>query len=305
MLFSVRSEPSYSRSAVLKRLLNSPETTTYERLREACARNAAEVFAKVRTADVLPIDGSGIGDDLFKFALQSHFDFVVADSTHVPLFAVEFDGPSHRDSVQVSRDAKKGILCERFEFPILRINAEYLNRTYRNLDLLTWFVEVWFLNRDFSKAQEEGLVPWDEDLSPCLVVSIPGINGRFPLRLSAEPLQRIRKMNREGRCVDDSPSTFVGYDPDGVCRGMGYIRINHEYVIMTYTAMRNQKFPVSAVELVHEILPFQLHQLLADIQNGEETPQPLSLIKSKVRAFSEYVHCALACWTGDDWRTSA
>ena len=290
---------------MFKRILNPPENTTYDRLRDACSRNSAQVFAKVRLADVLPIEGSGIDDDLFRFALQSHFDFIVADSAHLPLFAVEFDGNGHKDQKQSNRDNKKDTLCARFQFPILRINAEYLNSTYRNLDLLTWFVEVWFLTRDFDEAQEQGLVPWDEALDPCLVISIPGIKGSFPLWLSAEPTEKIKRFNKQGKCLDATASTFVGYDADGVCRGIGYLRINQDHGIVTHTAMRTQKFPVSPAETVHEILPFQVHQLLVDVLNGDETAQPLSTIRSAVQGFSKYVRCAIASWTGEDWRASA
>jgi hypothetical protein len=44
---------------ILKKLLNNPERITYGRLREVCARHGTEVYAKVRLADVLPIEGSG------------------------------------------------------------------------------------------------------------------------------------------------------------------------------------------------------------------------------------------------------
>jgi hypothetical protein len=121
---------------MFKRLLNAPENMTNKRLREACSRNGAEVFAKVRLADVLRIENSGISDELYRFALQSHFDFVIADGDHLPLFAIEFDGARHNLGIQVSRDSKKETLCERFRLPVLRINAEYLNRKYRGLDLL-------------------------------------------------------------------------------------------------------------------------------------------------------------------------
>src|SRR5262245_61176715 len=97
------------------RLLNRSEESAYGRLQETCARNKVKVHIKVRVADVLPINGSGISNDLFSFALASHFDFVVADEAHYPLFAVEFDGPLHQtEAMQVERDRKKNSLCQRF-----------------------------------------------------------------------------------------------------------------------------------------------------------------------------------------------
>ena len=55
---------------MLKRMLNSPERITYARLREVCELHVAEVYAKVRLADVLPIEGSGLPEALYEFALQ-------------------------------------------------------------------------------------------------------------------------------------------------------------------------------------------------------------------------------------------
>jgi hypothetical protein len=82
---------------MFKRLLTVPEERTYDRLGEVCSRNGARLFPKARLADVLPIDHSGLSNQLFAFALRSHFDFVIADYNHMPLFSVEFDGQSHRE----------------------------------------------------------------------------------------------------------------------------------------------------------------------------------------------------------------
>jgi hypothetical protein len=90
----------------MKRILNRPEETTHERLRAVCVGWNARVYAKLRVADVLPVEGSGISDVEFAFALRSHFDFVVTDNDHTPLFAVEFDGPVHEeDAAQRRRTA--------------------------------------------------------------------------------------------------------------------------------------------------------------------------------------------------------
>ncbi len=77
---------------MLKRMLNSSERITYARLREVCEIHVAEVYAKVRLADVLPIEGSGLHEAFYEFALQSHYDCVVTGRDQVPLFAMEFDG---------------------------------------------------------------------------------------------------------------------------------------------------------------------------------------------------------------------
>jgi len=131
---------------MLKRMLNIPERITYARLREVCELHGAEVYPKVRLADVLSIEGSGLPEALYEFALQSHYDFVVTGRDQVSLFAVEFDGPQHGHSPQSERDAKKDNLSNRFGLPLLRIQAVDLCRTEWQLDRLTELIEQWFEN---------------------------------------------------------------------------------------------------------------------------------------------------------------
>jgi hypothetical protein len=58
---------------------------TYSRLRTVCELHFAEVYAKVRLADVLPIEGSGLSEAIYGFSLQSHYDFVVRGRDQAPL----------------------------------------------------------------------------------------------------------------------------------------------------------------------------------------------------------------------------
>lgn len=273
----------------LKRILNSPETSTFDRLRSACCRNNADVFAKVRVADVLPIENSGVSQTLYGFALRSHFDFVIGDADKRPLFAVEFDGAGHGVSVQVERDRKKDELCERFELPLLRVNSEYLNRTYRNLDLLTWFVECWFAKRAILEGQETGDLPLDECFEPQFSDRIPGLPGASPLWLSAEPLIAISKLYDARKCRDPVPSYAIGFDENQVCRGVAWLRIDDQQGVFANTAMRAQRFPVLESVAVHEVLMFQVHDLLMDVIDGPEPGMPLAEIDRRIRAFERYV----------------
>src|SRR5579863_775380 len=100
---------------ILKPLLNYSEDRTFCELNKVTSRSGLRVFAKVRVADVVPVHNSGIDSELFKFALMSHFDFIVAQIDHVPIFAVEFDGVSHSAVEQQKRDCKKNEICKRFE----------------------------------------------------------------------------------------------------------------------------------------------------------------------------------------------
>jgi hypothetical protein len=274
---------------VFKPILNNPENTTYEKLCEACSRNSAHVFPKVRVADILRIEGSGISDELFRFALQAHFDFVIADTRHMPLFVVEFDGAYRKQADQTRRDSQKDALCERFQLPILRIDSEYVNRKYRSLDLLSWFVEAWFGRKWFDDAQARGEISPDEVFNPSMLLTIPGLEEEFPLWLSAEPKARIRKLWEQGKCMDLAPTLSIGYDCEGMCRGLGYMRIDQDRGVLTVTAMRSQRFPIAAYEILREVLPFQVHRLLIDVQNGDEQPRSVQEIKAAIAGFSKYV----------------
>ena len=77
------------------KLLNKSEELTFQKLSSVIKDHGVRLFSKPRVADVLPIDCSGIEDDLFAYCLKAHFDFIVTDSETKPLFAIEYDGPLH------------------------------------------------------------------------------------------------------------------------------------------------------------------------------------------------------------------
>jgi hypothetical protein len=81
---------------MLKKILNLHQEATDRRLRPLCEQFGASLYPKVRVADVLPIECSGISDQDYRFCLQSHFDILVTDSEEPPLFVVEFDGSRQR-----------------------------------------------------------------------------------------------------------------------------------------------------------------------------------------------------------------
>ena len=120
-------------------LLNRSEEKAYRELQEIAAAYGYDVYIKMRLADILRIDRSGVTKELYSFALQSHFDFLVADEAYHPLFAVEFDGPTHATLKQAARDTKKDMLCERFGLPLLRIGTNHLFRNYNKASLLRWW----------------------------------------------------------------------------------------------------------------------------------------------------------------------
>jgi hypothetical protein len=119
----------------LKKIVNRHEEVAYRELQILADEYGYGVHVKVRLADVIPIGGSGISDALYSFALKSHFDFIVCNESHDPIFAVEFDGPSHQDTEQRDRDSKKNEICKRFGLPLLRINTNHLLKRYNKASL--------------------------------------------------------------------------------------------------------------------------------------------------------------------------
>lgn len=250
-------------------LLNKYEEITYDKLKALSVEYGSHVFSKVRIADILPITRSGIGNDLFKFALQAHFDFTIHDSNYVPLFAVEFDGPMHTLSdVQKMRDEKKNAICEFFGFSLLRINARYFDKKYRDLDLLTYFVDVWYLDEAFAKAQEEGHIPWDEPFDPTFI----GLNGRtsksFPYWLSLDLQNEIKKMYDSGSLYDPFVSHWIGIDPQGNYRCLAWLQAANSGFLITKTGMRQQQFPVDISDLLSQLSIFDLYEGISALQNG-------------------------------------
>lgn len=271
----------------LKKILNLHEEAVHLRLKDVCEKHGANIYSKVRLADVLPIEDSGISDTEYKFALQSHFDFVVTNDTHDPFFAVEFDGPLHSDKKQQARDNLKNELCKRFSFSLLRINSNYLKKAYRGMDLLSWFVEVWFASVWFEKAQASGEVPYDEIFMPQMMVNIPGYDKQFPLWLSALIRNKIRELRFSEKIIDMVPSLIIGRSEDGIYRALSYIRVTKEKGIIVDTAMQAQNFPVPQVDALDELVVFQLYEKLQEtLENGEDLI-PIQEIADMISNFKE------------------
>ena len=168
-----------------RKLLNLSEQLTHQRLQVVAQYWAGYVFPKVRLADVFPINHSGISSVHFTFALKSHFDFIVTDAEYQPQFAVEFDGECHGENVQVARDKMKNELCDRFDFPLLRINHSFLDSCFGQTDMLSWFTNVWFCAREHERQQQNGGIPHDDIFDPRFVIGHPGASKEFPLWICA------------------------------------------------------------------------------------------------------------------------
>jgi len=146
----------------IKSLLNSYERITNDILEGAVKKWNANVTIKVRVADVLEINNSGISNERYSYALAAHFDFVITNSDYLPLFAVEFDGNYHyTDQDTLRKDIIKDGLVNEFGLPLLRIGANFL-QSLGKFNLLSWLIDEWFFYKSFNQAQVEGLMGYDE-----------------------------------------------------------------------------------------------------------------------------------------------
>jgi hypothetical protein len=268
----------------MKILVNKYEEITHARLVAACSADGAHVCPKVRVKDALPLEGSGIPGEQFSFGLRSHFDFIVADKEWVPLFAVEFDGASHQTSSAKQRDALKNSLCENFKLPLLRVKAVHLERKFRQWDLLSYFIETWFLGRAFYDAQEKGLVPWDEDFDPLMIIS-DGTGNSWPYWFAAPSQLDIRRLHNDGRVAHATASYLTAYDSTGNCHCVAFLKISADEWAVTRTGMRSQSFDVCISEVAWQIAIVELRDKLVDILAARARPFTYAEVDGVVRRF--------------------
>jgi hypothetical protein len=274
MRLSPKNEPTpfaHFDCSMRHRLLNHSEEVTYESLTRVCESNGARVFPKVRLADVFAIEKSGLSSAHFSYCLRSHFDFLVTDKDYRPQFSVEFDGPLHKASaVQRQRDLLKNNLCEHFGHGLLRVNSKYLTPAYRGLDLLTYFVDAWFLAQAFDEAQKSGAIPYDEPFDITFIYSTSDSNSKkWPYWLTLDIQAEMEKLHLEERIGQMAPSHHVGTDNEGNYRCMSWLVVDAMSVLSVTTGMRAQRFSaVDECDLVSMLAMFDLYRELPSVLSG-------------------------------------
>ena len=281
-----------------KRLLNIPESATDTRLREVCSDFGARVYAKVRVADVLDIDASGIDDELFSFGLKSHFDFVITESDDIPIFAVEFDGPGHGSVEAHRRDQLKNRLCDHFEFPLLRVNRNYLSPTFSNWDLLSWFCTVWFVKRDWDEAVHDGKIAIEDSIFDPMFVSVVTKSGTRGLELERHARSEFGRLFRNGMIPSHMAEWIVAEDIGGILRALAWIRVSEHEGVMTETAMQHQRVGDWIRFAITGIVLSRLEEAVAAVLGSQDSPLPVSQIRARVDAFKSKFQTIEACGSG-------
>jgi hypothetical protein len=152
--YGLKSQPAIARyrdigSAGRRIVVNHWEVLTRDTLSLVTDVYRGAVHPKVRIADAIEVNDRILSSKQFSFALRGHFDFVVTDSTDRAVFAVEFDEPHHvngRDADAMHRDQLKDAICERVDFPLLRIGSQALTHV-AGRPILAWLVDRWFAHR--------------------------------------------------------------------------------------------------------------------------------------------------------------
>lgn len=142
---------------MLRKLSTRREVEVFEQISPIAARYQATVYRKVRIADVIDIKQLS-ASTLRGYALAAHFDFVVADETERPQFALEFDGSGHTPS----HDHKKDKICFLADLALFRADLRSTRFKTARLRFLEYLVNFWFLGNKFKEMLATGMLPADE-----------------------------------------------------------------------------------------------------------------------------------------------
>ena len=269
-----------------KKLVNTHEAATKRILDVAAGRNNASVYAKIRIADALNTERSGISSDLYSYGLKAHFDFVVADAADMALFAVEYDGPTHFDAATIARDRMKNELCERLGMPLARVRDEHIFKQARGIDYLTWLSEFYFAFQSLLRAQERGDFPVDEPPDPMLFFSNPHISGRFPLFVSAHARISLRKLHSNKLIREAVPMVLRGDDRAGRTNVLLLLLLADGSIVTSQSAIYLRSFGIAPAEAAEEIAIVNLESL---VREHVERRRPGLSVRDARRAVIEFL----------------
>lgn len=256
-------------------LVNEGEIRTDEALREAAEAAGYRVHAKVRLADALAIDHSGLSSEAYSYALRAHFDWVVADiGTSRPEFAVEFDGESHETPDARRRDALKDDICGRLGLPLLRIDSAAYRPTTRRT-VIGYLVEAWGSYQAFYDAQDKGLIPDDEIFEAWITLDL-NEDGTYSFRDISAPSRRLVYRLHEAGILTEWGPTDASRGPSDEDRehaeGFAWVRTTDGYLVVGHARVRVYSFPaVRAEDLADEISHLDLAGRLSRLTEGDRS----------------------------------
>lgn len=276
-----------------KLLVNEGEAITDAQLHALEADWNARICPKIRVADVMNIESSGLSDEQYRYALQAHFDFVVCDTDTNPLFAVEFDGSSHQAKDAQRRDALKNQICKHFDFPLIRLDSRF-HQEVDGFNLLEYVVDMFFLNQSFEEAQASGSIsPFETFIPQCFMLPTPDMRGyRFN-----DPFAKARlsiKQAQQAGLIKDELATEFWSCHDGEYRGLAIVSISDFQVLHYETRVApSVGFPCVASDLVCDFAIAGLECCIRRYKAGKRTPISLDqckdlIIKGEYRMYTGF-----------------
>ncbi|HET6844341.1 MAG TPA: DUF2726 domain-containing protein [Candidatus Angelobacter sp.] len=173
----------------LRPLVNRGEGAVLDVARDVCKATGSEAFAKIRIADAIRIDGSGISNALYKYALSAHFDILVAKDNKAYL-AIEFDGSGH----DARNDALKASICDFFKLPLIRVKESHLDAKVFEDTAVGFFIWQLFCVDMFLADHEQD--PY-EIYDPLFYVRVQGKTRSWPFAYAQRWQGRLRRPFRE------------------------------------------------------------------------------------------------------------
>ncbi|HUI28826.1 MAG TPA: DUF2726 domain-containing protein [Candidatus Acidoferrales bacterium] len=236
-------------------LVNDDEKKSFELLDESLRHRNVRLYTKVRIADALDINNSGLSNEEYSFALKGHFDFLVEPNDQPVAFAIEFDEPYHdSDPKAQHNDELKNLICEKLDLPLLRIQIDQLQQVGK-FTILGWLVELWFLYQGFIEAQESGLVPFDEPFDYSSIITSTDSQGKTewypydPFRHYRDLLTKLVMSDVASACGSMRIPSQSGYDECFV-----NITLSDSGVIIGRARCRTFSFPpLASYELAEEL----------------------------------------------------
>ncbi len=188
----------------LKQLLNRGEGAVLDIARAVCQATGTSPFAKVRIADAVRIENSGISNELYQYALSAHFDVLISKDNKAFL-AVEFDGDGH----DPKNDSKKAALCNHFGIPMVRVTQNHLDAKLFEDTAVAFF--IWHLFCVDAFLDEYGSDPY-EPYDPAWFVGVAGKTRHWPFAYAERWRGRLKRPFMESlEKFDSTVRDFYGH----------------------------------------------------------------------------------------------